>query len=158
ELRDILGRAAAASADKLRRHPASLAQAQLPDLVDEIEAEAVDGLLRDQREPRVAVQVARREQLAVRPERHLPVARLPSRAHAFGDEAAADAEPARGWIDDQQPQLGDLRGLPDEENRSHRLAVLLRNPAAFAVRVEASDELADDRRHEALERPVVAVL
>src|SRR5207244_13366492 len=70
------------------------AQRQLPELPDEVASEAVVRLLAHQTEARRLIDTARRDQDVVGPQRDFAVVPLAGKADAFGDEPAADAEPA----------------------------------------------------------------
>src|SRR2546430_14017084 len=83
-------------------------------------------LLVDQPEAGFLIEVSRRAQHAVGPQRELPVARLPGVAHALPHEPGANAEPARLRLDQQQAQLGHRPRMRDEEYRADRLAGPLR--------------------------------
>src|SRR5438128_11568110 len=74
-----------------------------PGFVDEMLAEAVVRFAaRDELELRLLIEAARRRQLAVRPQRDALISRLPREADALGDETRADAQSARGRLDEQQ--------------------------------------------------------
>src|SRR4051812_18270542 len=104
------------------------------------------------------VNAARRLQLALRPEHQLAVPALPREPDALVDQALSDAQPARGGLDQEQPQLRHLLRLRDQEDGAHPLAVPLRDPATLARGVEMLHEGRHDLRHQRLEPLVVAVL
>ena len=95
------------------------------------------------------VDVPRRDQDALRPQRHPAIAGRAGEADAFLGQPRADAEPARLGVDDQQPQLGDLVGRAHHEHRADRLAVDLGDPAVLAGGIEILQEGGDDLGHEA---------
>ena len=104
---------------------------------------------------------------AVGPEDDPAVAAGAGEALAFVDQAGADAEAARRRLDQQHAQLRRafddrlLRRLVarlDEEDAADVAAVALGDPAGFARRIEAVDEVGGDPRHQRLEAPVPAVL
>src|ERR1700759_2889198 len=112
----------------LRKRRAAL-QIHLPGLADEIDAKAVMLLFLDAFEACALIDAARRDQDALRPQRHLPVAALAGPADALVDQCATDAEPAGLLLEAKQPQLGDAVAAIDEEDRAHPLAVDLGDPA-----------------------------
>src|SRR5262249_22106006 len=97
-------------------------------------------------------------EVALRPERDAAVAGLAREAHALVDEAFAEALAPRLGLEEQEPQLRDGRGLPDQEDAAEEAPVPLRDPAALLPRVVGLDEVGDDARDQALERAVVAEL
>src|SRR5579872_2312795 len=78
------------------------------------------------------------------PESDLAVAGMAGEADAFGDQAAADAEPARGRLDQEEPQLADGGHLANQDNAADNRTVLLGDPAALAFDVETVDEARGD--------------
>src|SRR5258708_31886430 len=133
-------------------------QPELPGFGDEVLAEAAMRFLVDAAEAGLGVQAARRVQLALRPERQRAIAGVARKADAFLDQPASDAEPARGGLDEQQPQLRHRLRFPDDEHRADDRAVAFRDPAALAARVEMIEEVGADPRDERLELGVVAPL
>src|SRR4051794_10266856 len=101
-------------------------------------------LLLDETKACALIDRASRREVALGPERHRLVAARLREADAFGDQRAADAEPAGALREDQQPQLRDLVGSLDDEDRADRLAADLGDPAMLARRIVSLDELRDD--------------
>src|SRR5262249_49144601 len=101
-------------------------------------------LFLDAAEARRLIDAARRDKDALRPQCHLLVAPLARRADALLDERAADAEPARFFLHEQQPQLCDLVTAVYQEDGAERLAACLRDPAMLARSVIVLDELRAD--------------
>jgi len=120
-------------------------------------AEAAVPLLGDQGEPRRLVDAPRRHQYVVGPQRDPAIADAPREADAFVDQTSADAETARCGLDQQQAQLGDLVGLPDQEHRADDRAIALDDPAALALGIEVGDELAGDLGDQRLEALVPTI-
>src|SRR3954471_13785724 len=129
----------------------------LPGFADEIDAERVMRLFGDPFESGLGVNAARRQKIALRPQRHAPISGLSRKAQAFVDEALAQAQPARLRIDDEQTELRDLVGLLHHEDRADALAVLLGNPAALLPGIEVLDELCGDPGDQRLVAGVPAV-
>src|SRR2546430_1604444 len=94
-------------------------------------AEAVVRLFCGQREARLLIQSPGLQELALRPQRNLAIARLSREAHAFIDEASTDAETTRRRLHVQQSKLGHSVRLADKKDRTDDLAVLFGNPAAL---------------------------
>src|SRR5215469_6773521 len=115
-------------------------------------------LLAGEAEPRLLIDAASRDENALRPERHLAVARAPREAHALFDEPSTDAEAARLGLDQEQPQLRGGARLLHEKNRADIDAVALGDPAMLALGVIAPKKLGRDLCHERLEALVPAVL
>src|SRR5262249_44665700 len=93
-------------------------------------------------EPGLLIDVARGGKHAVRPQRHLPVARIAREANAFVCEVPAKPEAARFWVDQQQADARDGLRLLRQDDRTDILAVHLGYPAAFALVVEFIGEAA----------------
>ena len=129
-----------------------------PRLRDEIVAETVMRFLLHQAETGLLVEVPGGIETLVGPERDLPVARLSREADALGHEAPADAESSRGRLDEEQPELGDGRGLPDQEDAADVLAIPLGDPASLPLRIEVSEEPGRDLGDQRLELRIPAVL
>ena len=108
-------------------------------------AEAPGRLLRRHPEARLPVDVARRLEILLRPERDLSIPGKPREFHAFGDEALPDPQPAGGRLDEEQPEPGRRGRLAHEKNGTDDLAFAFRDPASLARGVEFLDELRDDR-------------
>ena len=108
-------------------------------------------------EPGRLINVPRREQVLLRPQRERPVSALAREAHALGDEMPAESQSARLRVDDQQPQLRHRRRLANEEYRTDALTVALGDPAPLAARIELQDELGRDVRDQRFEALVPAV-
>src|SRR5439155_2578364 len=132
------------------RHHRSL-QSQIPGLADEVLAEAVMRFRAGQPKAGRLIDVTRRDQDALGPQRDLLITRLPREADAFGDEPRPDAEAARRWLDQQQPQFGGALRALDEKHRTDRFALAFGDPAAFPSRIEFGDELAGDFGDQRLE-------
>src|SRR5438874_1312257 len=136
----------------------SARQLELPGLGDEVLPEAAVRLTRRALESRLLVEVARRGEVLLRPQRDALVTRGARKAHALGDEAAAQPQAARPGLHQQQPQLRGSRLARDEEDAPCAAAVDFRDPAALTRGIELSDELGADRGHQCLEFLVPAVL
>src|SRR5262249_33678342 len=117
------------------RRPRS--QLELPELADEVVPEAPVPLLVDEAEPSALLDRAGGVKDVVGPEDDLAAAGAAGEGDAFLDEALADAEAARLGIDDQEPKLRHRRRFPHQKDRAHVLPVLLGDPAALALRIEA---------------------
>src|SRR5215208_4766143 len=128
-----------------------------PVLAYEVVAERVVLFFGDEAEPLGDIDLARRVQDVVRPERQLRIAGLPREADALAHQPSAEPEPARLRLDIEEPQLRDLVRLPDQEHRADGLALDLGDPAALAPSVEALDETGADLGDERLEAFVPAV-
>src|SRR5437660_682879 len=133
-------------------------QAELPGLRDQVVAEALVRLLLEQPKADAGVDVARRQQIALRPQPHLAVTGGTREADALVHQTAADAQPARLRLDQEQAQLADRLCRLDQKDASHTLAMALGDPAPLALGVEVIDESGDDAGHERLEVLVPAVL
>ena len=129
-----------------------------PRLRDEIVAEAVMRLLLNETETGSLVQVPGGIEAFVGPESDLPVARLPREPNALGHESPSDAESAGGGLDQQEPELGDRRGLLDQEDASDVVPIPLGDPASLPFRIEVSQEPSGDFRHEGLELRIPGIL
>src|SRR4051794_20248091 len=79
-----------------------------PVLADEVVAERVVLFLGEEAEPLGDIDLARRVQDVVRPERQLRIAGLPREADAGAHQPSAEPEPARFRLDIEEPQLRDL--------------------------------------------------
>ena len=73
------------------------------------------------------------------------------------DQRTPDTEPARFFLHQQQPQLGEFVGRSHQEDRAERLAVCFRNPAMLARRVIVFDELRADLGDQRLVADVPAI-
>src|SRR5215204_987069 len=125
-----------------------------PVLADEVVAERVVLFFGDELGD---IDLARRVQDVVRPERQLGIAGLPREADARAHQPSAEPEPARFRLDIEEPQLRDLIRLPDQEHRADDLALDLGDPTALAPGLEALDEAGADLGDERLEAFVPAV-
>src|SRR5262245_26840414 len=90
-------------------------QAQVPPPTDQGMSEAPVAFSMDEPEPGGRVDVSRRVEHAVGPERDLPVPDLRGEADTLAHQTRADAEAARLRLDQQEPQLGHRLGLLDEK-------------------------------------------
>src|ERR1700694_699422 len=135
-----------------------LGELQLPVFARQIIAEAAVRFLSDQLEPALPVDVARRREIRLRPQRELPVALRAREGDAFVDQALADAPAARLRLDQKQAQLCGRCGLLDDERRADALAGPFGGPAALQLGIEVSYELGHDLGHQRLEALVPAVL
>ena len=72
----------------------------------------------DQGEAGVPIDFARGDQDALGPQRDFAIAALPRKGEAFGDQPSAESLSAPGRIDQQQPQFGDIVGVPDQKYRA----------------------------------------
>jgi hypothetical protein len=77
---------------------------------------------------------------------------------ALGHELLAEAESARGRLDQQRPQLRGVFVFLDNKDAAGKLVVALGDPARLALRFEIIDEPAQDRCDQRLEALVPAVL
>src|SRR5688572_18089686 len=107
-------------------------------------------LLANELEARGLVDLARRDEHVVRPQRELAVPLRAREANAFVDELAAYAQATRRRLDIQQTQLRNLVARAHQEDAADDLAVALRNPRVLARRIEVHDEAAQDLRDERL--------
>src|SRR4051812_1020666 len=110
-------------------------QRQAPRLADEALAEALVLLLVFEREARALVETAGIHQHVVRPQDHASIACPTREAHALVDQLSAEAETAVLRIDEQQPQLRDLRRLAHAEDGAGALARGLGDDRRFGRRV-----------------------
>src|SRR6516164_9843233 len=101
-------------------------------------------LLAHDLEPCLLVDVSRRMKIALRPQRHLLVSRLPRKSNAFLNKALADSQPARLRFNMQQAQLRDVVGHLSDKGATDSLSILFRDPAAFPIRIIILDELRHD--------------
>src|SRR3954462_13204128 len=109
-------------------------------------------------ETRGAVDRARGDQVALRPEHHLPVARLPGKADAFLDQSSAQAEPPPFGLDEKQPQPREALRSAHEEDAADPFAFALGDEGPLGSRIVLLQEGACDLRHESLEADVPSVL
>src|SRR5690606_1235963 len=114
---------------------------QPPVLPHEILAEGMMWLLLHQPEAGRLVDAPRRGENVVSPKDQRVVSRVAGEADAFANEAPADAEAARLGFDVQEPQLGNVVGIADEEDGADHLPFSLGDPATLAPAVEFTDEL-----------------
>ena len=120
-------------------------------------AEASVGLLFFQAKARSLVNTPGGDQQIVGPQHHFAVTRLAREADALVHQPAADTEPARLRIYQQHAQLGYPGGFCDQENRSHRRAFALGDPAALPLRIVTLEEPRHEARYETLEFLVQSV-
>src|SRR5690606_688040 len=107
-------------------------QRQLPRLGNEAGApEAVVTFAGRPLETGLLVETARGLELALGPQRDLAVAAAAGKPDTLVDEPRTNALAARRGLDQQQAQLGNGVGFPDQENRTDDLPIHLRNPAAL---------------------------
>src|ERR1700751_4991238 len=106
-------------------------QRQFPILSHQISAEAVVRLFTNQGKPGSLVNATGGDQDIIRPQCEPAIAGSAREADAFGDEPAAYAQPASFWLDIEQAQLGNFRGVLDEQHRADDLSVTLGDPAAL---------------------------
>jgi len=123
-------------------------------------AEAVMGLFTDEMVALSLVEVAGGFEDAVGPESDFAVADVAGELSTLADECAAEAETARGGVDEEETETGGGAGffVFDEEDGADGLAVALGDPAALACGVEVVDEVGGDSGDEGLEALVPAVL
>src|SRR5215510_4880785 len=126
-------------------------QRQIPVLADHVLAEASALLARAEAKARLLVDVSRGGEHAVGPQRYSPIAAGAREGDAFSGQAPADAEPARGRLDQQEAQPGDLVGVLHQQHAADVLPVELGDEAALAARVEFVHEVGDDLRAHAFE-------
>ena len=96
-------------------------------------------------------------EFALRPKHHLLVAGLAAEANAFGDQATAESQAARGRFHQQEAQLANGLRFPNQEDSTNDLAVFLCNPATLALGIEILDEVGNDfgdQRFEAFVIPI----
>src|SRR5919204_3886098 len=128
---------------------------QLPVLADHHHAELPVRLALHLAKAELGVNRARREQIGVRPEDELAIARLARKRDALLDEALAETGAARLRLDEEQPQLGDRVGFADDKRRADPLAMFINaalgDPAVLALGIEVAQELGDDVGHQRLE-------
>src|SRR5256885_17225462 len=98
-------------------------QRHIPVLADDIPAEAAPRLARCQPETRALVDVTRRAEHLVRPQRNALITTLAGEPDAFIGQPGAKAASARDRIDQQKTKAGDLLGLLHQKYRSDVLAV-----------------------------------
>src|SRR5207244_11500527 len=110
-------------------------QAELPGLRDQVVAEALVRLLLEQPKADAGVDVARRQQVALRPQPHLAVTGGTREADALIHQTAADAQPARLGLDQEQAPLADRLCRLAQQDASHTLDKELRQSALTAQRV-----------------------
>src|SRR5439155_19126116 len=79
------------------------------------------------------------------------VAGLGGEADALIDEPLADAQPARRWFHEQEPQLRDSRGLANQKDGPDDLAIFFGDPAALALRIIVLEEFGNDLGDQRLE-------
>ncbi len=125
---------------------------QIPVFADNGFAEAHALLAAGEREARFLIDVPRRGEHAVRPQRHFLVAGAAGKAGAFIDQPRPEPKPARLRIDDQQSDAGNIGRVGDQKNAADIFAVQLGDPAAFALRIVLVGKIGDDLRADAFER------
>src|SRR6185437_13610751 len=86
------------------------------------------------------INVSRRMENALRPQRHLLVACLPREADALLNQSPANAQASRLRFNVQQSQLGNFVGSFCDEDRAHTLAISFCNPGPLALRIVVPDE------------------
>src|SRR5262245_34117554 len=92
-------------------------------------------------------------QNAVSPERDFFISRMACKSNALVDQSCPQAEATSLRIDQQQAQSCDAGLIVfHQHDAADILAVQLRDPAAFELRIEIVDEIGDDLRAQALER------
>src|SRR5262245_29408304 len=87
-----------------RVQPRGRLEVELPGLGHEVEAETAVRLLGDQPEARLLVHAAGSPEVALRPERDLPVARLPGEANALVHEPPPQAEAPGLRLEEEQAE------------------------------------------------------
>src|SRR4051794_567438 len=138
--------------------PPSRRKRQLPVLPDDWHAELAVRLAFHLTEAELGVDGARRDEVGVRPEYELAIAGLASEPDAHLNQALAEPGAARLGLDEEQPQLGGARALPDDKRRADALAVAFGDPAVLVLGIEVTQELGDDVGHQGLEQGAPAVL
>src|SRR5262249_43589197 len=126
-------------------------QLHIPVLADDLLAEAAARLARGQAKAGLRVDMTRRGEHAMRPERHTPIAAFAREADAFVGQPFADAKTARRGLDQQEAQARDLVGVLRQQHRADVLPVELCNPSTFPARIEPVDKIGDDLGAHALE-------
>src|SRR5207248_11736589 len=109
-------------------------QEQLAGLGDQVLGKAVVRLLVDFDKTRSGIDVARGEQVALRPQSNLAVADGPGKADELVDQAPADAQTARFWLNQEQAQFANPRRRLDQKHAAQRLTIAFGNPAPVAAR------------------------
>eukprot|EP01035_Chromulina_nebulosa_P031621 gene31621-42163_t len=104
-------------------YPSCESQHQLPRLPDQVLPEAAMRLLRDQHEAGLLIDLACSAEIALGPQRDLAIAAALRERDAFAHQALPEPQAAAGGVHQQQPQLCDVVGVPDQEHRADRLAV-----------------------------------
>src|SRR5215475_266356 len=115
-------------------------------------------LLMNELETGLFVDVTGGVEHAVRPQHDLLVPRLTGEAHAFVDQALADAHPPRARFDQQQAQLRHRLRLFDEEYTAGDPAAAFGYPAPLTFRIKVLDEFRGDLRDQRLELFIPTVL
>ena len=111
-------------------------QFQFPGLADQALTETAVRLGGDELEPGLLIDLACGDQDALGPQRDPAIAAGFRERDAFGDQPMAQSLSASGRVDQQQPQLGDIVGVPDQKDRADLRSLDLGNPAALSRRVE----------------------
>jgi hypothetical protein len=77
----------------------------------------------------------------VRRKPECPIRPFAREGDALVHESRPHALSPNRWLDEQQPQVGDILGDFDTEHRADVYAVALGNPASLAVAIMVLDEL-----------------
>src|SRR6516225_7070959 len=123
------------------RGPMFARDVELPRFPHKVVTEAAVRLLLDQLVTCSRIDVARRHQHAVRPQRDLSVAGASRKTPAFVYETTADSKAATVRLHIEKTQFSDGTRLFDEEDRTYRFAITFCDPAPFPRSVEVPDEL-----------------
>src|SRR5438552_5912994 len=96
-------------------------------------------------------------EFALGPKENLFVASLTTKVHTLGNQAAADTQPSRTWLNQEQPKLRRRLRFLDKKNCADALAMFLRDPTALVLRIEILDEPRDNLRNQSFEAFIVTV-
>src|ERR1041385_4884843 len=105
----------------------------LPYLADQVVPEAVVWLFVNETIAGMFIEVPSGEEYAVRPQHDLPITGLSRKACALVHQTAADAESTSPRFHEQQAQLSHRLRFLHEQDAANVDALLLRDPAAFAL-------------------------
>src|SRR5437867_5424198 len=131
---------------------------ELPCLTDQVVPEAVVRVFVDETIAGTLIEVPSGEEHAVCPQHDLPITGLSRKARAFVHQTGADTESTSPRFHEQQTQLSHRLRFLHEQNAAEVDAVLLRDPAAFALAIEFPHELGDHFSHQCLELLIPPIL
>src|SRR5215469_2377187 len=133
-------------------------QVEFPSLGRKLLSEAVMLFFAHDLEPSLFVEVSCRMKNALRPKRHLAIARVPCESDALFNQPLADSQATRLRFNMQQPQPCDIVRCLRDKDSTNPCSILFRNPAAFAPRIVILDELRHDFRRQTLVGSIPSVL